>query len=70
MNIESDKAEFSIPAVEFLKQQVADQESTDSEEGVDHDGSIEQNHGVDAPIELQTEHPITYAHTRGDRSIL
>jgi hypothetical protein len=54
MNIESDEIEFSIPAVELLQQKVAHEESTDSEEGVDHYGSIEQNHGVDATIELQT----------------
>jgi hypothetical protein len=54
MNIEGDKVEFSIPAVEFLQQKVAHEESTDGEEGVDHDRSIEQNHGVNAAIELQT----------------
>jgi len=59
MDVEGDKAEFSIPAVKFLEQKVADQESTDCEEGVNHDGSIEQNHGVDAAVELQTKPLIT-----------
>lgn len=54
MNIEGDEVEFSIPAVELLQQKVAYEESTDSEEGVNHDGSIEQNHGIDAAVELQT----------------
>jgi hypothetical protein len=54
MNIEGNEVEFSIPAVELLQQKVAHKESTDGEEGVDHDGSIEQNHGVDAAVELQT----------------
>lgn len=54
MNVKCDEVEFSIPAVELLQQEVAHEESTDGEEGVDHDGSVEQNHGVDAAVELQT----------------